>query len=108
MKKPEAIFWSIEVTLIVIILSQELNSMCLKKIIPDTHCDMLTWPGEHILLWMCGWRAEKTIIGTLMRIDVYRSHGPDSRCKTLNERLFEGFLSSGRRLSQIQATGGSG
>ena len=43
------------------------------------HCDILTWPGEQTLLWASCWKAVLKITGTLMAIDIYRIHGPDSR-----------------------------
>ena len=39
----------------------------------------LTWPGLLIRPWMCCKKAIQRIIGTLMWIENYRNHGPDSR-----------------------------
>ena len=65
---------------IVIMLNQELNSMCLEKNHSQYHCDTLTRSGEHIRHRMCCWSAVLTIVGTLMVTGNYQSHGPVARC----------------------------
>ena len=64
---------------VVITKNQEFSSTCRRKKHSQYYCDTLTLSDGRIRHWMCRWNAVLTIIGTLMRLETYRSHGPGSR-----------------------------
>ena len=68
-------FWS-RLTFIVITSNLEFSSTCRRRNHSQHHCDTLTWSGEYIRPWMCWNKAVQMIIGTLIRIETCRNHGP--------------------------------